>query len=100
MPWPLILRLDECAYSLSVVQRTAYAVARDYEIKVQVQDQQITLLVTPCANSINTIPPSSEAVQERVLQALNDFALRERIQQETAGLRELLIRAALTGCSS
>lgn len=100
MTWPLILCLDERAYSLSIVQRVAYILARDYAVKVQVQDQQITLLVTPSANSSNTTLSSSETAQEHVLQTLNDFALRERIQQETAGLRELLIRAALTGCSN
>lgn len=100
MTWPLTLCLDERTYSLSVVQRAAYTLARDYVIEVQTQEQQVTLLVTLSANSISATSPSSKAAQELLLQTLNDFALRERIQQETAGVRELLIRAALTGCSS
>jgi His-Xaa-Ser system protein HxsD len=41
---------------------------------------------------------SPEQAHSLILQHLNDFALRDQINRETAGLREVLARAALTGC--
>lgn len=99
MEWPVILCLDMQAYSLGVAQRAAYSVASDYMVEVQLQGQNLTLRITPSAALISTTPPSPETAKARLMQTLNDFALRERIQQETAGIRDALIRAALAGCS-
>lgn len=99
MTWQVILRLDEQAYSSGVIQRAAYSVARDFAAELHVQDKHTTLLITPNPTSASAPALSSEQVKAVLLQQLNDFALRERIQQETAGIRELLIRTALIGSS-
>ncbi|WP_152224301.1 His-Xaa-Ser system protein HxsD [Pseudomonas sp. SCB32] len=99
MTWQVILRLDGQAYSSGAIQRAAYSVARDFATEIQVQDKHATLLITPNPTSANASTLSSEQVKALLLQQLNDFALRERIQQETAGIREILIRAALIGSS-
>ncbi|MBB4865743.1 His-Xaa-Ser system protein HxsD [Pseudomonas nitritireducens] len=99
MTWPVILQLDERSYSASVVQRAAYSVASDFIAEIQVQGQRIVVLLNPHPSSTVAATLCADQVKGRLLQQLNDFALRERIQQETAGLREALIRAALIGCS-
>lgn len=100
MAWPVLLLLNKQVYSLGVAQRAVYSVARNYMVEVRPQDDQLILLVSPSTSSTSAHPTSPEAAKEQLLQALNDFALRERIQQETAGIRETLIRAAFAGCSN
>lgn len=43
MTWPVILKLDSAAYSLSVVQRTAYALAETVAIQIGIEADQISL---------------------------------------------------------
>ncbi|MCY1274473.1 His-Xaa-Ser system protein HxsD [compost metagenome] len=99
MTWPVTLQLDERAYSLSVAQRTAYSVANDFAVEVQSQEHRITLVVMPNSASVTAESLPSDHVRALILQQLNDFALRERVQQETAGIRETLILTAFAGCS-
>jgi len=99
MTWQVVLQLDEQAYSSSVIQRAAYSVASDLVAEVQRQGQRTALVVTPNPLSANVATLSVDRAKALLLQQLNDFALRERIQQETAGIREALIRSALIGCS-
>lgn len=95
MTWQVVLQLDEQAYSSSVIQRAVYSVAGDLVAEVQRHGQRTALVVTPNPLSALTV----DRAKALLLQQLNDFALRERIQQETAGIREALIRTALIGCS-
>lgn len=95
MTWPVTLKLDSAAYSLSVVQRAAYSLADTVSIQVGIEDSQISLTAFP-AEAMLTISP--ELANSLILRHLNDFALRDHIARETAGLREVLARAALAGC--
>ncbi|MDH1512685.1 His-Xaa-Ser system protein HxsD [Pseudomonas mosselii] len=95
MTWPVILKLDSAAYSLSVVQRTAYALAETVAIQIGIEADQISLTAFPA--KAKAILPQEQA-HSLILQHLNDFALRDHINRETAGLREVLARAALAGC--
>ncbi|MGC5698964.1 His-Xaa-Ser system protein HxsD [Pseudomonas sp. NFXW11] len=95
MAWPVTLSLSNTAYPLGVVQRTAYSLADTLAIQVNAEPDQINLVIFPAQTHL---PPSEDQARALVLQHLNDFALRDRINHETAGLREVLIRAALTGC--
>lgn len=99
MAWKVRLLLDERVYSLSVLQRVAYSIARDFTVEIKAHEQQTTILISPNPSSSTAAAASSEQVKALVLQQLNDFAMRELIQQETAGIRETLIRTALSGCS-
>lgn len=100
MTWRVVLQLDEQVYSCGVIQRAVYSVARDFVAEIQKHEQRTILLITPNPLSANAATLSEDQAEALLLQQLNDFALRERIRQETAGIRESLIRAALIGYSS
>lgn len=95
MVWTQIIVIDESAYPLNVAQKAAYALAATVSILITRQDSNLHLTVTPADLRIDA-PHLSEA-QARVLitRSLNDFALRQQIQLETSGLRELLAGVAL-----
>lgn len=95
MTWPVTLSLSIAAYPLSVAQRTAYSLADTLAIQVNAEADQLSLVIFPAQTNL-TLPESQ--ARALVLQHLNDFALRDHINRETAGLREALVRAALTGC--
>ena len=89
------MRLDDTAYPLSVAQRTAYSLADSFAIEVSLDPGCICLSITPAKEGVML---SSDRARALVLQHLNDFALRDHISRETSGLREVLARAALSGC--
>mgnify|MGYP000986742696 CR=1 FL=1 len=95
MVWTQSIVIDESAYPLNVAQKAAYALAATVSILITRQDGNLHLTVTPADLRIDA-PHLSEA-QARVLitRSLNDFALRQQIQLETSGLRELLAGVAL-----
>lgn len=95
MTWPVTLKLDSAAYPLNVVQRTAYSLANIFTIQVGIEANQISLMAHPAKARLMLSP---EQAHSQILQHLNDFALRDHINRETAGLREVLARAALAGC--
>lgn len=95
MKWPVTLKLDSAAYPLNVVQRTAYSLADTFTIQVGIEADQISLIAHPAKPRLVLSP---EQAHSQILQSLNDFALRDHINRETAGLREVLARAALAGC--
>lgn len=95
MTWPVTVRVSATAYSLGVVQRAAYALASSLIIQIELSADKIDLLISP---PISEDIMSADRARALVMQSLNDFALRERINQESAGIRELLARAALSGC--
>lgn len=95
MAWPVTLSLSNTAYPLSVVQRTAYSLADTVAIQIDAEPDHLNLVIFPTQASLAL--PEHQACA-LVLQHLNDFALRDHINRETAGLREALVRAALTGC--
>lgn len=95
MTWPVTLSLSNTTYPLSVVQRTAYSLADTVAIQINAEPGHLNLVIFPAQANL-TLP--EDQARALVLQQLNDFALRDHINRETAGLREALVRAALTGC--
>lgn len=95
MAWPVELSLCITTYPLSVVQRTVYSLADTLAIQVGSEPDRLNLAIFPAQPDQ---PLNADWARTLVLQHLNDFALRDRINHETAGLREALIRAALNGC--
>ncbi|MGE8504434.1 MAG: His-Xaa-Ser system protein HxsD [Pseudomonas sp.] len=95
MTWTGTIVLDESTYPLCVTQKTAYALSSIFSILISRKGDTLYLAVTP-ADTQNGASHLSEA-QARVLitRSLNDFALRQQIQLETSGLRELLASVAL-----
>jgi len=98
MGWEITVSVDSVIYPLSVVQRTAYALAQKLMIQIRQTENLIHLDATPTllAGGVGTIASEQQA-RELILRNLNDFALRAQIQHETSGLRELLATAALRG---
>ncbi|KPC29999.1 Uncharacterized protein ABJ99_1378 [Pseudomonas syringae pv. cilantro] len=97
MSWDLFITLNCGAYSLSVAQRVAYALASSLCISVQHSEADMTLYIVPTVLAGHDTALSAEAARELVLRHLTDFALREEIQRETSGLREIIASAALRG---
>lgn len=97
MSWDLSITLDRGVYSLSVAQRAAYALASSMCISVHQSDAAITLSIVPTLLAGPDTTLSAESAREVVLRHLTDFALREEIQRETSGLREIIATAALRG---
>ena len=95
MTWPVTLKLDSTAYPLSVVQRAAYSLAGTVTIQVGIEANHISLTAHPAEERLTL---SREQAHSLILQHLNHFALRDHINREPAGLREVLARAALAGC--
>ncbi|KVV10385.1 MULTISPECIES: His-Xaa-Ser system protein HxsD [unclassified Pseudomonas] len=95
MTWPVTLQLDSAAYPLNVVQRVAYSLADTVTIQVGIETNQISLTAHRVEARLTLSP---ELAHSLILRHLNDFALRDHIHRETAGLREVLARAALAGC--
>lgn len=95
MTWPVTLKLDSAAYPLSVVQRAAYSLANTVAIQVGIDANQLSLTAHPAEARLTLSPEQAHSL---ILQHLNDFALRDHINRETAGLHEVLARAALAGC--
>lgn len=98
MTWPVTLLLDPTLYSLSCVQRAIYSLADRLVIQLKTSNGEWCIEALPAPQDCISLQPSTDFARALLLQQLNDFALRERIQQETAGLRELLVKAALSGC--
>lgn len=98
MTWPVTLLLDPTLYSLSCVQRAIYSLADRLVIQLKTSHGEWCIEALPAPQDCISLQPSPYSARALLLQQLNDFALRERIQQETAGLRELLVKAALSGC--
>lgn len=97
MSWDLSITLDRAVYSLSVVQRAAYALASSMCISIHQSGDAITLSIVSTLLAGPDTTLSAEAAREIVLRHLTDFALREEIQRESSGLREIIATAALRG---
>ena len=100
MGWVVTISVDSVIYPLSVVQRTAYALAQKLMIQIRQTESLIHLDAGPTLLAGGTgsgSVTSAQQAQELILRSLNDFALRAQIQHETSGLRELLAAAALRG---
>lgn len=97
MSWDLSITLDRSIYSLSTVQRAAYALSSSMCISIHQSDDAISLSIVPTLLAGPDTTLSAEAAREVVLRHLTDFTLREQIQRETAGLREIIATAALRG---
>lgn len=95
MVWTQIVMIDERAYPLEVAQKAAYALAATLSILIARQDGNLHLTVTPADLRIDAAHLSEAQARVLITRSLNDFALRQQIQLETSGLRELLAGVAL-----
>ena len=98
MNWEVTVSVDSALYPLGVVQRVSYALAPTLAIQIRQTENQIHLDAFPTLliGGAGAVLSKQEA-REIILRNLNDFALRERIRNETSGLREILANAALRG---
>lgn len=95
MTWTLTVVIDESAYPLDVAQKAAYALSATLSILLTRKDGCIHLDATPADLRIDARQLSEAQARVLITRSLNDFALRQQIQLETSGLRELLASVAL-----
>lgn len=95
MVWTQTIVIDESTYPLNVAQKAAYALAATLSILITRQDGNLHLTVTPADLRIDASHLSEAQARALITRSLNDFALRQQIQLETSGLRELLAGVAL-----
>ncbi|TBU72841.1 His-Xaa-Ser system protein HxsD [Pseudomonas daroniae] len=95
MTWALTIIIDNKIYPLRVAQKAVYALSPTLSILIDQQDDNLHLSVTPADFRIDAPQLSEAYARTLITRSLNDFALREQIQQETSGLREILASVAL-----
>lgn len=89
------LIVDLRCYPREVLFRTCYAFTDHCYIWLEpVDDDRLAVALTPKDNRMAT-----ERLPGEFGNALIDYALRAQIAQETAGLRDSLMRAAVEGLS-
>lgn len=97
MLWSSKVMIDTKTYPLRVAQKAVYALANTLSILIQQTDEGLNLLITPADHAVF---PTEAAARVLLIRTLNDFALREQVSKETAGIRELLARTALKEAST
>jgi His-Xaa-Ser system protein HxsD len=88
----LVVHLDRKVYSHSVAIRTAHRYSDRFSIEIAVTDSAWILQVSSGEDEV--LPDDLEMQLRR---ASVDEVLREHIRQQTGGLQETLIKAALAG---
>ncbi|MBA1233556.1 His-Xaa-Ser system protein HxsD [Pseudomonas stutzeri] len=94
MQWSAVISIDSATYPLSVVQKSAYVLADSLSILIRQTSDEFVLTVEPSDPSAALTEAAARVVLTRTL---NDFALRDQVFKETAGIREILARTALKG---
>lgn len=83
------LQIDKRIYSDACVSKTVYCLAKNYTINRSVIDDQTELLtITPTNHEDNT------HIEKMVLETLNDYKLRQIIEEETHDIRTILYAKA------
>lgn len=95
MVWTQTIVIDESVYPLNVAQKAAYALAATLSILITRKNGNLHITVTPTDLRIEASHLSEVQARVLITRSLNDFALRQQIQLETSGLRELLAGVAL-----
>ena len=84
--------IDAALYPLSVVQRTAHRFSATHAVRVDRADGKWAVWLNARDGSFN-----SAGLEDDFYTWLVDDALRERIAEETCGIRLALVTAALAG---
>ena len=82
-----VVSLD--VYPLEVIYQTSYWFTSDYYVWLAPTDEGVLIRIAGKSEPIDT-----EAVKGEFCNALIDHALRRSVAQQTAGVREVLLRAA------
>lgn len=84
------VRVDQTVISIEAASKACYWFGRDFEYQIQTtSDSLIEVTLIPKANTSSRIQ-----VKADFLALASDFALRERVDAQTKGLRELLLAKA------
>lgn len=82
------ITFDLHAYSIDAIQRAAYGLASLASAEVRLRDADIICTLRP-----RTTPPIAD-LADRLRDSAIDEALRERIREETADVRNLILSVA------
>lgn len=90
-----VLNVDTKSYPLAAIHRALYWLAEETASKVELVDEDsVRITLSSLGASL------SDDIEERLLRALNDFALRVDIEERTRELRNLIIQSALHEATS
>jgi len=89
-----VVRFDSALFSAEVILKACYWLSRDFLCEVEVeQTGSIRVTVTRRqSSSAESIPDAIEQLRQMV----SDFALREKIESKTSGIRDLLLAKAFS----
>ena len=88
----MTLEIDRGLYSVSCISKSVYSLADKYSILRRLKGETEILDVTP----INSIECCEDVVKAAVIDTLNDFKLREIINEETKDIRTILYAKAFS----
>jgi His-Xaa-Ser system protein HxsD len=85
------MQFDSRVVSIKAVQKAAYRVAKHAITDVRVSGLNISLTVTPTDTAIDVV-----ALEVEVSRHVLDYSLREKIGNETADIRNLILSTAFS----
>lgn len=90
----VVVRIDRTVISADALLKTCYWFSRDYVCDIRNQDEKLAeVSLTPRKQMSNS---ELESVKDSFSSSAIDFALREKIDAKTAGIRDLLLAKAFS----
>ncbi|HEY1759354.1 MAG TPA: His-Xaa-Ser system protein HxsD [Bryobacteraceae bacterium] len=89
-----LVQFDRALFSEEVVLKGCYWLARDFICEIATADSaSIQVTIKPRqSSSVEALP----FAKETLIQSVSDFALREKIDAKTSGIRDLLLAKAFS----
>lgn len=87
------MQIDRNIYSDACVSKAIYSLANKYAVNRALNGTVETLHVMALSNDV-----TDEAIKKDFLSALNDYKLRQIIEQETHDIRTILYAKAFADC--
>jgi len=89
-----VVRFDGALFTHEVILKACYWLSRDFSCELEFEEPRlIRVTITPRQSSS---PEVLSAAREFLTQSVTDFALREKIEAKTAGIRDLLLAKAFS----
>jgi His-Xaa-Ser system protein HxsD len=85
------LSLDSSVYSLSVIQKSCYALMHLFSVNISRYENNFLLKIQPLSSDL-----SSKELEGLLLDELLDYSLREKISEKTEGVRNLILANAFS----
>lgn len=87
------MQIDRNIYSDACVSKTIYSLANKYAVNRVLNGSVETLRIIALVDNV-----ADEVIEKDILSALNDYKLRQIIEQETHDIRTILYAKAFADC--